>query len=221
MQIWRYITWFWIISWQITLCNVLNTSHLMGIVRIRRFYLKIPSIDECTYMTVAMMLNLDTGKTEVIREYCKLSASNQQQCLDIYYWTYDKRWENERRLVRRKRLFSADYDINHIGGHVKGFITSKKYTRNEIWSLILFQGVPAWYIILSPATNKYPILLQYADTQGEFTPAFIKHVLGVDVQCGNGKPTCHITFPHIHYSPCRSHSCIAKTSGIQSYWAVQ
>ena len=25
------------------------------------------------------------------------------------------------------------HDIDHIGGHVKGSITSKKYTRNEIW----------------------------------------------------------------------------------------
>ena len=80
--------------------------------------------------------------------------------------------------------------------------------RNEIWSLISFQGSPSWYIILSPADNKHPILLYYVDTQEEFTPvlrsksekhsliadnhvanaqffhfmiqAFIKHVLGVD-----------------------------------------
>jgi hypothetical protein len=30
------------------------------------------------------------------------------------------------------------HDIDRIGGHVKGSITSKKYTRNEIWSLISF-----------------------------------------------------------------------------------
>jgi len=100
------------------------------------------------------------------------------------------------------------HDIDRIGGHVKGSITSKKYMRNEIWSLISFQGAPSWYITLSPADNKHPISLYYADTKEVFTPvlrsksekdcliadnpvasarffhfmiqAFIKHVLGVD-----------------------------------------
>src|SRR5882762_6592645 len=98
------------------------------------------------------------------------------------------------------------HDLDRIGGHVKGSITSKKYMRNEIWSLISFRGAPSWYITLSPADNKHPISLYYADTE-EFTPiirsksekdsliadnpvasarffhfmiqAFIKHVLGV------------------------------------------
>jgi hypothetical protein len=80
--------------------------------------------------------------------------------------------------------------------------------RNEIWSLISFNGAPSWYITLSPADNKHPISLYYADTKEQFTPvirsksekdsliadnpvasarffhfmiqAFIKHVLGVD-----------------------------------------
>ena len=100
------------------------------------------------------------------------------------------------------------HDLDRIGGHVKGSITSKKYMRNEIWSLIAFQGAPTWYITLSPADNKHPISLYYADTKEQFTPilrsksekdsliadnpvasarffhfmiqAFIKHVLGVD-----------------------------------------
>ena len=37
-------------------CNTFNTSHLMGIVRIKRVYLKILSIGEYTYMTVVKML---------------------------------------------------------------------------------------------------------------------------------------------------------------------
>jgi len=55
------------------------------------------------------------------------------------------------------------HDLDHIGGHVKGSITSKKYMRNEIWSLISFRGAPPWYITLSPADNKHPISLYYAD----------------------------------------------------------
>ena len=100
------------------------------------------------------------------------------------------------------------HDLDRIGGHVKGSITSKKYMRNEIWSLISFQGAPSWYITLSPADNKHPISLYYADTKEEFKSvlqsksekdsliadnpvasarffhfmiqAFIKHVLGVN-----------------------------------------
>ena len=100
------------------------------------------------------------------------------------------------------------HDIDKIGSHVKGSITSKKYMRNEIWSLISFQGAPSWYITLSPADNKHPISLYYADTKERFAPilrgksekesliadnpvasarffhfmiqVFIKHVLGVD-----------------------------------------
>ena len=62
------------------------------------------------------------------------------------------------------------HDLDRIGGHVKGSITSKKYMKNGIWSLIPFQGAPSWYIILSPADNKHPISLCYADTKEEFTP---------------------------------------------------
>ena len=42
--------------------------------------------------------------------------------------------------------------------------------RNEIWSLISFQGAPSWYITLSPADNKHPIYLYYADTKERFAP---------------------------------------------------
>jgi hypothetical protein len=100
------------------------------------------------------------------------------------------------------------HDLDHFGGHVKGSITSKKYMKNEIWSLISFRGAPSWYITLSPTDSKHPISLYYADTKERFTPvihskseresliadnpvasarffhfmiqAFIKHVLGVD-----------------------------------------
>src|SRR6266849_2032754 len=42
--------------------------------------------------------------------------------------------------------------------------------RNEIWSLTAFQGAPTWYIILSPADNKHPICLYFADTKTTFSP---------------------------------------------------
>ena len=107
-----------------------------------------------------------------------------------------------------KLCFQLIKDLDHDGGHVKGSATSKKYMRNEIWSLISFLGAPSWFITFAPADNKHPICLYYADTQEKFSPLlkddneryrliannpvagarffhfickmFIKHVLGVD-----------------------------------------
>jgi hypothetical protein len=104
--------------------------------------------------------------------------------------------------------FQLIKDLDHVGGHVKGSITSKKYMRNEIWSLISFIGAPSWFITFAPTDNKHPISLYFADTKETFKPElrsgderyrliannpvagarffhfmceiFIKHVLGVD-----------------------------------------
>ena len=106
-----------------------------------------------------------------------------------------------------KACYSLISDIDHVGGHVPGSITSKKYLRNEIWSLVSFVGPPSWFITFAPADNRHPICLYYADTKETFSPdirpdnecyrliaknpvasarffhfmvqMFIKHVLGV------------------------------------------
>jgi hypothetical protein len=61
-------------------------------------------------------------------------------------------------------------DLDIVGGHVKGSATSKKYMRNEIWSLISYMGAPSWFITVSPADNKHPICLYFADTDEKFKP---------------------------------------------------
>src|SRR5258705_9693515 len=71
---------------------------------------------------------------------------------------------------QEKACFSVLDDLDHVGGHVKGSITSKKYMRNEIWSLISFLGAPSWFITLSPADNRHPICLYFADTGEKFSP---------------------------------------------------
>jgi hypothetical protein len=99
-------------------------------------------------------------------------------------------------------------DLDHVGGHVQGSITSKKFLRNEIWSLVSYVGAPSWFITFAPADSKHPLCLYYADTKETFSPdirpgnecyrliannpvasarffhfmvrMFIKHVLGVD-----------------------------------------
>ncbi len=57
-----------------------------------------------------------------------------------------------------------------IGGHVKGSLATKKHMRNEIWSLISHLGSPSWFVTLSPADNKHPICLYFADMNEQFKP---------------------------------------------------
>ena len=69
-----------------------------------------------------------------------------------------------------KLCFQLIKDLDHVGGHVKGSLTNKKYMRNEIWSLISFVGAPSWFITFSPADTKHPISLYYADMAETFNP---------------------------------------------------
>jgi len=72
-----------------------------------------------------------------------------------------------------KACFQVLHDLDHVSGKVKGSVTSKKYMRNEIWSLIAAKGAPSWYITLSPADIQHPICLYYADTKEEFRPEIL------------------------------------------------
>ena len=69
-----------------------------------------------------------------------------------------------------KLCFQLIKDLDHVGGHVKGSTTSKKYMCNELWSLILFAGAPSWFITFAPADNMHPISLYFADTKEIFSP---------------------------------------------------
>ena len=63
------------------------------------------------------------------------------------------------------QCFQLIHDLDHVDGRVSGSITSKKYMRNEIWSMIAYMGAPFWYITLSPADNKHPVCLYFADNK--------------------------------------------------------
>jgi hypothetical protein len=69
-----------------------------------------------------------------------------------------------------ERCFNLIKDLDHIQGEVKGSNTSKKWMRNDIWSLVSHCGAPFWYITLSPADVKHPICLYYAGTSEAFKP---------------------------------------------------
>ncbi|KAF5353060.1 hypothetical protein D9758_008815 [Tetrapyrgos nigripes] len=108
-----------------------------------------------------------------------------------------------------KTCFSIIQDLDHVGGGVKGSMTSKKYLRNELWSLISYLGAPSWYITFAPSDTTHPLCLYYAGSNEKFEPylnipddertrqvirnpvsgakffdfmvrMFIKHILGVD-----------------------------------------
>ena len=71
---------------------------------------------------------------------------------------------------QEKDCFQVIRDLDHVGQHVEGSVTSKKYMRSEIWSLMAYYGAPSWYITLSPADVRHPICLYFADTNETFSP---------------------------------------------------
>ena len=70
--------------------------------------------------------------------------------------------------------FQLIHDLDHIDGKDSGSITSKKYMRSEIWSMIAYMGAPVWYITLSPADNKHPICLYFADDKEKFNITLLR-----------------------------------------------
>jgi hypothetical protein len=67
-----------------------------------------------------------------------------------------------------EQCFQLMKDVDHVAGPVKGSNTSKKWMRNEIWSLIYHRGAPFWYITISPADIKHPLCIYYAGTNEKF-----------------------------------------------------
>ena len=69
-----------------------------------------------------------------------------------------------------KQCFQLIHDLDAVSGKMHGSTTSKKYMRNEIWSLINHLGAPSWYITLSPADIQHPICIYFADTNEKISP---------------------------------------------------
>lgn len=70
--------------------------------------------------------------------------------------------------AEEETCFKLIKDLDHIAGPVKGSNTSKKWMRNEIWSLIYHRGAPFWYITISPADVKHPLCIYFADKNENF-----------------------------------------------------
>lgn len=69
-----------------------------------------------------------------------------------------------------RACFALLKDIDHVAGAVNGSVTSKKYMRNQLWSLIYHVGSPIWYITLSPVDVKHPLCVYLAGTDQKFSP---------------------------------------------------
>jgi len=73
---------------------------------------------------------------------------------------------------QEKNCFQLINDLDCVASHVEGSSTSRKYMRNEIWSLMAYCGAPSWFITFSPADIKHPVCLYFADTKEKFQPEF-------------------------------------------------
>jgi len=93
-----------------------------------------------------------------------------------------------------KACFQVIHDLDHVGKHVEGSITNRKFMRNEIWSMISFMGAPSWFITFSPADNRHPIHLYFADTKERFSPTI--HSLDECYQLIANNPVAGAQFFH-------------------------
>jgi uncharacterized protein DUF6570/helitron helicase-like protein/PIF1-like helicase len=69
-----------------------------------------------------------------------------------------------------KLCFQVIKDLDAVSGKMHGSTVTKKFMRNEIWSLINHLGAPCWYITLSPADIQHPICVYYAGSELNFKP---------------------------------------------------
>ncbi|KAH6891704.1 hypothetical protein BKA70DRAFT_1076685, partial [Coprinopsis sp. MPI-PUGE-AT-0042] len=69
--------------------------------------------------------------------------------------------------------FALLKDVDRVGAHADGFLTSKKHMKNEIWSLVANKGAPSWFVTFAPADNKHLLCLYFADTDTTFQPELV------------------------------------------------
>ena len=69
-----------------------------------------------------------------------------------------------------KLCFNVLSDLDHIGSHIHGSLTNKKFMRSEIWSLMSFLGAPSWFVTFSLADVCHPLCLYLADSKIKFSP---------------------------------------------------
>ena len=76
---------------------------------------------------------------------------------------------------QEKDCFDLLRDLDVIRSHVDGFVTSKRFMRTEIWSLIVHLGAPSWYVTISPADINHPLCIYWAGLDEKFQPNLSRH----------------------------------------------
>ncbi|PBK62526.1 hypothetical protein ARMSODRAFT_943118, partial [Armillaria solidipes] len=61
-----------------------------------------------------------------------------------------------------KDCFQLINDLDHVAYKVQGSLTSKKYMRNEAYSLMAAEGAPSWYFTMAPSDHSHPICVYWA-----------------------------------------------------------
>ena len=84
-----------------------------------------------------------------------------------------------------KNCFKLIQDLDAISGKMHGSTTTKKFMRNEIWSLVNHLGAPSWYITLSPADIQHPICVYFADTKEKYNPTLVAYDERARLVCQN------------------------------------
>ena len=84
-----------------------------------------------------------------------------------------------------EQCFKLMIDVDHVAGPIKGSNTSKKWMRNEIWSLIYHRGAPFWYITISPADIKHPLCIYYAGQNLTFNAEILPYDERLRLVCAN------------------------------------
>ncbi|KAF5370848.1 hypothetical protein D9758_002052 [Tetrapyrgos nigripes] len=161
--------------------NSMQTSKI-GQTAHKRFYLMYhdkhfqfdPSFSIIAFNVEQMKQSNDSG---FIITHCKNIDNIADHIRNIDSKVLDDmyiQFKNKERVVpankQEKSCLQLIHDVDAAASHVQGSVTSKKYMRNDIWSLINKIGSPSWFITISPADFNHPICLYFADVDQEYKP---------------------------------------------------
>ncbi|SJL13074.1 uncharacterized protein ARMOST_16511 [Armillaria ostoyae] len=77
-------------------------------------------------------------------------------------------------MPAEKDCFQLINDLDHVAYKVQGSLTSKKYMRNEAYSLMAAEGVLSWYFTMAPSDHSHPICVYWAGNKVEFDPVLLQ-----------------------------------------------
>ncbi|KAK0442208.1 hypothetical protein EV421DRAFT_1662255, partial [Armillaria borealis] len=73
-----------------------------------------------------------------------------------------------------KDCFQLINNLDHVAYKVQGSLTSKKYMRNEAYSLMATEGAPSWYFTMAPSDHSHPICVYWVGNTVEFDPVLLE-----------------------------------------------